>query len=346
MAERPYPLQGPPLEQARSSYTVYGLRLDSTRPIPGVLQAEPNTPASVFVSLEGIPDCFDVRALDNASPWYVSPDQIDDGEPILRVWRFEEDGFVRLRYADGTQFVVDRAGTTIWAGWPTTSTLEDTFIYLLGPILGFVLRLRGVVSLHASVLEFGNQAFAIMGPGGAGKSTTAAALAMRGAGVLADDVAALIPHKNGFEVPPGYSWLRLWPSASSILFGSADYLPRMVSNWDKCYLDLEQSSFFFHSTPRSLRTIYFLDNRSDSEEAPFVEGILPKEAMVGLIANTYVNYLLAPEQRAQEFELLGKVMSAVPMRRIVPHISPARLERLCEVILEDFRGQVARGKGS
>jgi hypothetical protein len=345
MAEQPCRLQAPPTEQARSSYTIYGLRLDSTRPIPGVLKAEPNTAASVFVSLEGIPDCFDVPALDD-KPWYVSADKSESGEAVLRVWRFAEGGFVRLRYADGTEFVVDRGGTTIWAGWPTTSTLEDTFIYLLGPILGFVLRLRGIVSLHASVLALGNQAFAIMGPGGAGKSTTAAALAMRGAGIIADDVATLIPHQNGFEVAPGYSWLRLWPSSSRLLFGSADYLPRMVANWEKCYLDLERSSFSFHATPRPLRTIYFLDERSDSEEAPYVERLLPRVALVALITNTYANYLLAPEERAQEFGMLGKLISAVPVRRVVPHTSPERLDALCQVILEDFRNQMAHGTGS
>ena len=72
-------------------------------------------------------------------------------------------------YADGTHFVVNQEGTTIWAGWPTTSTLEATFIYLLGPILGFVLRLRGVVSLHASVLRAREPGLCDHGTGRGGK---------------------------------------------------------------------------------------------------------------------------------------------------------------------------------
>jgi hypothetical protein len=346
MAEQPCQLPAPSPELVKCSYTIYGLRLDSTRPIPGALKAEGNTPASIFVSLEGIPDHFEVGAVDAAEVWYRDPEQSENGEPVLIVWRLEGGAFLLFRYADGTEFVVDRTGATIWAGWPTTSTLEATFIYLLGPILGFVLRLRGLVSLHASVLAWENQAFAIMGPGGAGKSTTAAALAMRDVSVLADDVAAIIPCKNGFEVPPGYSWLRLWPTSASILFGSADHLPKMVSDWDKCYLALERSNLSFLTTPRPLQTIYFLDERSDAEQAPFIERMFPRKALLALITNTYANYLLAPEHRAHEFEMLSKLMSCVRMRRVVPHTNPERLDTMCHLILEDFRDQVAGATGS
>ena len=49
----------------------------------------------------------------------------------------------------------------------------------LGPVFAFVLRLRGAVTFHASAVRIGD-AVAFLGPQGAGKSTTAAALALRG----------------------------------------------------------------------------------------------------------------------------------------------------------------------
>jgi hypothetical protein len=324
-------------EQSRHKYSVYGLRLDSTRPIPGVPHASAEIPADVFVSLEGIPDRFEVPAADLSTPWYSSPYQSEEFEPSLKVWRLDEGEFLRLHYYDGTQFVVDRSGTIIWAEWPPASTEENTFLYLLGPVLGLVLRLRGIICLHASVVIIDNHALALIGPAGAGKSTTAAALGLRGFTICSDDVAPIVPDGNGFRVEPGYSRLRLWPTSSAMLFGASSHLPRLVDNWDKCYLDLKQPGFSFASTAYPLAGVYFLGPRIDSEQAPFLEHIVPRDALVAFVGNTYVNYLLASHQRAHEFEVLGKLRSAVRLRKVVPHTDPGRLGDLCQLIVNDFR---------
>jgi hypothetical protein len=40
--------------------------------------------------------------------------------------------------------------------------------------------------------------------------------------------------------------------------------------------------------------------------------------------------------RAREFELLGRVLERVPLRRVTPHSNLALLSNLCEIILSDF----------
>ncbi len=50
--------------------------------------------------------------------------------------------YFRFQYTDGTEFVIDRRGGRIWATWSAAGTVEDMATYLLGPVLGFVLRLR------------------------------------------------------------------------------------------------------------------------------------------------------------------------------------------------------------
>ena len=218
------------------------------------------------------------------------------------------------------------------------STLEDTIVYLLGPVL-VLLRLRGILCLHASVLALDGRAFALLGPMGAGKSTTAAAMARRGCGVLSEDMAPVTQTATGFHVQPGYGWIRLWPQSSAILFGSVDYLPRIVANWDKCYLDLAELGLPFETQEQPLTAIYLLERRVDSEDSPILEPLVAREALVALITHTYTNYLLDREQRAQEFEILGRLLGAVRMRRVVPHARPEFLDRLCDVILKDFREQ-------
>src|SRR6185437_2076265 len=105
-----------------------------------------------------------------------------------------------------------------WAAWREPLTLEDTSTYLLGPVMGFVMLLRGVVCLHASAVAIGEGAIALVGPAGSGKSTTAAAFAERGYRVLAEDVVTLDDRGYRFLLQPGYPCIRLWPAAVKALY--------------------------------------------------------------------------------------------------------------------------------
>jgi hypothetical protein len=275
---------------------------------------------------------------------YVSQSRDEKGCPTLAVWDVGD--HFRLRYADGTEFLVAATGAKVCATWPEPLTLDDTATYLLGPIIGFVLRLRGVVPLHASAVAADGWALALVGPAGAGKSTTAAAFALRGLPVLSDDVVPLDPRDEGLFVAPGNPRLRLWPASARVLFGAADALPRLTPNWDKLYLDVSGDDFAFLDTPLPLGGVYVVGPRSDDARAPFVEPISPHEGLLALVGNTYINYLLDRVMRAREFEVLGRLVNSVPLRRVVPHEDPARLPELCDVILEDFRGRPHNRGGS
>ena len=64
---------------------------------------------------------------------------------------------------------MERHGREIWADWPEDYTLEDASTYLIGSVIAFALRLRGIVCLHASAIAVGGQAIALMGAPGAVK---------------------------------------------------------------------------------------------------------------------------------------------------------------------------------
>lgn len=267
--------------------------------------------------------------------WYLNPEQGPGGKPRLEVWRFS--GHYHLRYADGTQFLVDKSGTRIWATWPTgTLTLEDTATYFLGPIMGFVLLLRGFISLHACAVAVNNQAIAIAGPAGSGKSTTAAAFAERGYRILAEDVVTLRDLGAEFLVQPAYPSIRLWPSSVEALYGAAASLPKLTPTWDKCYLDLTQDKYRFHTCPVPLAAIYLLAGRNADPGSPSVRDLPAAASLISLIANTYVTHLMDKQMRAREFELLNRVLHSVPVKLVTPHSDPARIDVLCRTILENF----------
>jgi energy-coupling factor transporter ATP-binding protein EcfA2 len=250
--------------------------------------------------------------------------------------------FLHIDFADGTNFLIDRAGTRIWATWPDTLSLEDTATYLLGPILGFVLRLRGTTALHASAIAVGDRAVGFTGPAGAGKSTTAAALARLGYPVLTDDLLALQDEGTTFLAQPAYPRVRLWPSSATSLYGSAGALPRLTPTWDKLYLDLVENGRF-HAHPLPVGSIYIFGARSADPAAPFIEAIAPVAGLLTLVANIYAHPLDRSQSsmRARDFERLGRLVRGVSLKRVVPHVDPARIPRLCEVILADLETSAA-----
>jgi hypothetical protein len=272
---------------------------------------------------------------------YVSPFREANGEPVLVVWQVGGGHFFRLCYQDGTQFLIARAGNEVWATWPEPLTLDDTATYLLGPILGVVLRLRGTVCLHASAIALGSRAIALVGPAGAGKSTTAAAFAQSGVAVLSDDIVALNDQGATLFVEAGNPRLRLWPTSAQLLFGVPDALPRLTPNWDKLYLELGLDAFAFHGMALPLGAVYILGERGADLRAPFVEPLLPQEGLMHMLGNRYVTCFVDRPMRIREFEVLGRLMRCVPVRRVVSHEDPARLAALCQLIRDDFHTLVS-----
>jgi hypothetical protein len=313
--------------------SIYGLGVVANSVIPGV-PASTIASEDIRISFGSLPAWLHEVSDTQIETSYIADYKSECGEPALRVFRVLDGRYYRFRYADETEFVVDRAGTEIWAAWREPLTLEDTATYLLGPVMGFVMLLRGIVCLHASAVAIGDEAIAFLGPAGSGKSTTAAAFAERGYSVLAEDVVTLDDRGDQFLVRPGYPCIRLWPAAVKALYGSETHLPKLTPNWDKCYLDLSDN---FHGEPLRLAAIYHLRERRHEVTAPFVQALDRSEAMMSLVANTYATKLMDKQMRAREFELLTRVVKSVPLRRVTPHADPARLDELCTRIIADFQ---------
>jgi hypothetical protein len=328
--------------------SIYGLGVVANRIVPGV-PAAPITSDDVHISFGSLPSWFHEASIIQIET-YLADYNDECGNPVLRVFSLLDGKYYRFCYADQTEFVIDQAGTEIWSSWVEPLTLEDTATYLLGPIMGFVMLLRGMVCLHASAVVIDDEAIALLGPAGSGKSTTAAAFSEMGYSILAEDVMTLDDRHDHFLVRPAYPCIRLWPASVRALYGTETHLPKLTPNWDKCYLDLTERPEQFHQRPLPLAAIYCLGERLDDPAAPFVEPLDHAKGLMSLVANTYSSKLMDREMRAREFELLTRVWNRVPLRRVTPHVDPSRICELCDAILEDFemvKGSLAqRRKGA
>jgi len=313
-------------------YPIYGLQLHADQRIPGLQSATLPDGPSVGVHLGTVPEEAREPSLRGDTLAYTSQFFLESGEPVLKVWHLGSGALLRLDYFDGMQFWLDRRGTEVWAVWPEGFSVEDAAAYILGPVLGLLLRLRGVASLHASAIAFENYAIAFAGPEGAGKSTTAAALAGLGRAVISDDIVALSERDGAFYVCPAYPHLSLWPESVEALYGSQKVLPNFSANWGKRQLLLTENGLRFANRPLPLAGIFLLGERISDAAAPLVERGALGDALIRLVANSYATNLLDVEMRAREFELLGRLVASVPIWSLRPHTDPSRIGELCNLI--------------
>ena len=324
------------------SYRAYGVSLVVDTQIPGLSQ-EPTRfeQARIAVNLSSKPDwareaiklpfCIEHPT--------VSPLQNDDTALVLTSFGTRE--FFQLTYSDGASFLLDAGATRVWGTYVAPLTIEDAATYLLGPVMGFALRRRGAMALHASSVCIGGQAVALCGPSETGKSTIAAALALRDKSVLCDDITALEQSGEGFQVQPAYPRICLWPSAVQNLFTSCNALPKLTPTWEKRYLALNGDNVKFEGEKRALGGVYLLAPRTSGSDAPRIEKISAREALLGLVQNIYMNWLPDGSRCATEFTVLSDLVTRVPVRRLVPHVDAARIGELCELIVNDARSLVA-----
>jgi hypothetical protein len=320
------------------TYAAYGLRLRADGAIPGLAAGDPSKPPDLHIYLRAMPD---EATSGERLRWFESQQANRHGRPNLVIWRAVASGALHFMYDDGAEFLLAPDGRTVWCTWSAAATTEDAMVYLRGPILAMVLRLRGVVCLHAASVSTGSRAIALLGSAGAGKSTTAAALVTRGFRLLADDVSALRFDGADVVVLPGPTRLGLWPDAGAVLFGHGRDLPRVTPAggindwWDKRYVEADDVRPS-QRTPLPLAAIYVLAARTPDADAPRVRPMSLSEAFLTLTEDTYINYAIDERMRAEEFLVLGRVVRAVPIRWVNPSADPARLDALCDIILEDF----------
>jgi hypothetical protein len=318
-------------------YRLFGLDVHSDVALPGV-QSRTWLPqqnaAPVCVRLRG----YSSQEIATPAEQGILVFESKKNAPCVRIEYFPSARFYRFLYSDGIAFDISSDGENVRGSWPARMSLEDALTYLLGPVFGFILRLRGFTALHASAAVINGYAVAFVGGGGAGKSTIVAALARAGHRILSDDIAVLEEASGTFRIKPSYPHIRLWPDSVSILLGTEDALPKLVPSsdwWDKRFLDLERDGFYFHDEALPVRFTYILEPPSQNVQIARADLIPSIEAFPRLVANTSVNYALSSDMRRREFHALGRFVEKIIIKRLILGTSPECFEMLGSFLEQD-----------
>lgn len=298
---------------------VYGLVIASNAPIEGLLPIAPQ-PADLQISLEPRAHPRAVPAGEILHEGDIDPESQTAAVTIRRA----PDGAWTLDYRDGTHFEIAHDARSIHCTWEPDSTPQDAATYLLGPVLAYVLRLRGTLALHASAVALGGRAVLIAGAPGAGKSTTATAFARRGATVITDDVAAI----DDGRVHPGYARLRLWSDVAAALWGSEDALPLLTPTWSKRYVDVA-SHYAFAAEACAVGSVCVLVGRARSAALERLRG---HEAAIALLRHASMTHALDASMRERELSQVTRLAAEVPVFAATAPDDLQRVDELCVLI--------------
>jgi hypothetical protein len=322
-------------------YRAFGLSLAANRQIPGLVRLSagraPVERTDLQICFESVPPWLESILASPQTLRYVSPYRDDDGQPVLVVSLLAGGAFYRFHYTEGIDYVLSQDGSRLWIRWPETVAESDIFSYLLGPVMGFVLRVRGIVCLHASAVVINGRAVVFVGDIGAGKSTTAMAMGQLGYPIISDDIVPICEKAGVTYAHPGYPRMRLRQPSLSMLSDLNRDLPPLpkAEGEGRLHFELSSGGYQFQSDPLPIGALYLLAERNADPHAPRVGPVSPLDGIMGIVANTYVTRFLDASMRAKELQQLSQLVNQVTVRRLYPHLEGSRLAMLCKVILED-----------
>jgi hypothetical protein len=181
---------------------------------------------------------------------------------------------------------------------------------LTGQVLPLAAALRGLEVLHASAVALGGVAFALAGDSGAGKSSLAAHLVLRGNALLADDVLAVSLDAAGRP--------RAHPGSTALSFRGEDAqlaealtssaLATATGTDDKQHLLCPPTAQLM-----PLGAVYRL-RRGSADAAPIGEARTP--TLADLMGCSYVKYLSTPSRLTAQLSVqsgIARNCSIVPV---------------------------------
>jgi hypothetical protein len=306
---------------------LYGVSIELTPDIDGLPRLVSGGPPDLTITLGSRPTSFSEETYAPEALWYVGPYLDANGRPELSIVRLP-DGGLWVRYADGVSFQIDRGLDLIRGWWLPPRELGDAVGYLLGPVLGLLLRLRNCVCMHAGGVVIAGSTALLVGAEGAGKSTMTAALVQRGHSFLTDDIAPLHETSEGIVVQPGVPRIFLEPGSVRALNVPLERVDRQSVTWGKSFLRCLPTDLNWSRDAPPLNVIYLLKRDDARRLPPSCQRLEGCHAMAGIVAHTYANRTLDAKRRTDEFRFLSRMLERV---RVVEVHFPGGFHHLNDV---------------
>jgi hypothetical protein len=238
-----------------------------------------------------------------------------------------------VRFPDLADFLVSADGRQV-TSHPAPDADEDAVAHMWrNQVRPLALAQQGRCVFHASAVALdGESAVAFLGPSGRGKSTLAAALALRGYPYLTDDVLELDPEGAAWYVHPSAPSLRLWEDARHELLRPAHAHAHSVQR-------RKADVVAHHAIPactqrRRLRAAFIL---ADGTGQPTCDRLPASESVVAWLSNGFTLETIEPGALRDQFDRICRLASSIPTLRLGYQRRWDGLDRLIEHVVATAR---------
>jgi hypothetical protein len=308
----------------------WGLALTGSLHAPGLLDGRSPLGGRRRTHLELVPPEAMRRAWASDSVTRIT-EWRSDGRTEMTLDRVD-DGY-RI-YADGYgRFLVSADGSRVRCA-PVESAAWRWQRFLIGRVLPLAAVLQGLEVIHASAVSLGGLAVAFTGSSGAGKTSLAVHMTLRGASFLSDDVVALETAGDRVLAHPGPAVASLRRAeAASISPGDLGRLgPVLGEGPEEVRVAIARGG-----AAAPLAAICFLAGGTAAE--PLVEPI-PSLDPRQLIASTFDFVVDSPDRLENQLDVMAHLArSARPIKaRLAPGTSAAALAEAVHLHLVEAPG--------
>jgi hypothetical protein len=199
---------------------------------------------------------------------------------------------------------------------------------ILGQGMGILLNQKGYLILHGSAVNIGNKAIAFLGDCGEGKSTTAAALNIKGHSLISDDVLVVNFDEDKPKLLPSFPRIKLWDDVIDSVVKSEELLLQIHPKFKKYSYNTDKT---FCETPILLKTIYIIEKG----ERNSINFLKPQDALMKLIKNAYMFNLFDESEKHQNLIQCAKLASNITVKRLIRSHSLDKIDELTNTIEKD-----------
>jgi HPr Serine kinase C-terminal domain len=240
------------------------------------------------------------------------PDRLDDlveNGPFLQIDRH---GTCLLSIENVAAYLVKSSSNEVIVSPRPGAEEVEIRAFLLGSVLGFLCHQRALFPLHASCVAVDGKAVLFCGPTGAGKSTAAIQLIMRGYRLVADDVSVIDVHATGGPlVLPAFPRLKLSRHTLSALNIPCDELERDQLGQQNKYHYIPAEAF--RAAPIPLGRIFLLRTAGPDMPDECIQLARPLQKIAALSEEVF---------RPQAGAALGRTHSLLTAQALIAGSTP------------------------
>jgi hypothetical protein len=177
-----------------------------------------------------------------------------------------------------------------------------------GLVWGVFLGLRRRTLLHGACVRLGGAGLALLGASGHGKSTLAAALLLRGGGLVSEDLLVPAAAPSGWIVEPGAPSLHLLEDAYAMLRGPGQKAPTLRDGKYRLVLSPDDGG------PVPLAAICLLDPPEPRPKA-LLTRLSGRRALLGILEHLYGSAWIRPPDEA-DLRLCAALVADVPVHAL------------------------------